>query len=242
MWRADSEELFVETRLPVADILRSPQQVVYFGAETDAPGRTYRWRLDAEGADAAGLRLCALPDGLPALSVYGTQFAEVYNEDGVRLYERFTAFPPAAVVFAAETIPDDTAAMTRMLDPAFDLRNIVVSSEPLDLPASPPRPAQPAEIVAAGNQRVVLRASTATPGILVLAHQFYAGWEAHVNGERAPIVRVNAILRGVPLPPGEHEVVFTFRPPALWIGAALSMFGLLLAAAMLLGSLRRSDI
>jgi hypothetical protein len=242
MWRgATGDDLFVETRLPVADILLTPQQVVYFGAETDAQGRTYRWQLSAEGADAAGLRLCAGVHGTPELSVYGTQFAEVYNEDGVPVYARFTAFPRAAVVFAAETIADDTAAANRILDPAFDLRNIVVSSTPLDLPAIPPQPAQQAEIVAASNQRVTVHANTVAPGVLVLADQFYAGWEAHVDGVPAPIVRVNAILRGVPLAPGDHEIVFTFCPRALWIGGALSIFGLLLAVVIFLGSLRRSS-
>ena len=204
------------------------------------PGQTFRWRLESEGADDAGLRLCADAAGAPSLSVYGTQFAEAGNEDGVRTYQRFTAFPRASVVYAAETIQDDASAITRILDPAFDLRNTAVSSEPL--PAcrpQPPRAAQAAEIVEDGNQRVVVRAQAEAPALLVLADQWYTGWEAKVDGAPAPIVRVNAVLRGVPLTPGQHEIVFEFRPPALLVGGVLSILGLALVAVLFISSLRR---
>jgi uncharacterized membrane protein YfhO len=74
--------------------------------------------------------------------------------------------------------------------------------------------------------------------MLVLADQWDPGWEARVDRVQAPIVRVNAILRGVPLAPGKHEVVFEYRPPALWAGGALSIMGLLCVAALLVFSLR----
>jgi hypothetical protein len=244
VWRgAQGDDLFVETRLPVADIANSPQQVVYFGAQPDAPGQTYRWRIDSDGADAAALRLCTDADGVPSLSLYGTQQQEVHKEDEVRVYDRFTAYPRASVVYAAETIADDAAAIERILDPAFDLRNTVVSSDagglPPDLPTTAPRAAQAAQIVDEGSQRVVVRATAQAPAVLVLTDQYDPGWEARVDGVVTSIVRVNTILRGVPLAPGEHEVVFEFRPPALWIGAALSLLGLLFAAALAVFSLRR---
>jgi hypothetical protein len=240
VWRgAEGDDLFVETRLPTADLANSPQQTIYFAAQPDAPGQIYRWRLDSEGADAASLRLCADATGTSSLSLYGTQLQEVHAEDGVRIYDRFTAYPRAAVVYAAETLSDDAAAIDRILDPAFDLRNTAVSSEATSLPALAPAPAHAAQIVAEDNQRIVVRATAAAPAMLVLADQHYPGWEARVDGIVTPIVRVNSILRGVLLAPGEHEVVFEFRPPALWAGAALSCIGLLFAAALLVFSLRR---
>ena len=241
IWRgATGGDLFVETRLPVTDVLNSPQRVVYFGAQPDAPGHTFRWRLESEGADGAGLRLCADAAGTPSLSVYGTQFAEEGSEDGIRTYRRFTAFPRASVVYAAETIQDDANAIVRILDPAFDLRNTAVSSEPIEgLPAEPPRAAQAAEIVEDDGQRVVVRAQAEAPALLVLADQWYTGWEARVDGAPAPIVRVNAVLRGVPLARGRHEIVFEFRPPALLAGGVLSILGLALVAVLFISSLRR---
>jgi hypothetical protein len=245
IWRgAEGDNLFVEAPLAVADIAAVPLQTVYFAPQVDAPGQTYRWRIDAQGADGAGVRLCTDARGLPALSLYGAQLSEVHREDDVRIYERFTAFPRAAVVYAAQVITDDAAAMTQILDPNFDLRNTVVSSSPLPispvLPAVPPQAAQPAEIAEEQNQRIVVRATAAAPGVLVLADQYAPGWEAHVDGVATPIVRVNTILRGLPLAPGAHEIVFAYRPPALGLGAALSFIGLTLAVAIFVFGRRRS--
>jgi uncharacterized membrane protein YfhO len=85
-----------------------------------------------------------------------------------------------------------------------------------------------------------VRATAEAPGVLVLADQFSPGWEAHVDGVATPIVRVNAILRGVPLTPGAHEIVFAYRPRGLALGAALSFTGLVLVVAFFIFGRRRS--
>jgi uncharacterized membrane protein YfhO len=46
-----------------------------------------------------------------------------------------------------------------------------------------------------------------------------------VNGAARPIVRANHTFRLVEVPAGESEVVFSFRPLSLRIGAAVSLLG-----------------
>jgi len=84
------------------------------------------------------------------------------------------------------------------------------------------------KVTAYGPQRIELRTANAQPGFLVLSEIYYRGWEAWVDGQRAPVERVNFTLRGVELSPGEHRVEFVFRAPSFRNGAAWSLAGAML--------------
>ncbi len=61
------------------------------------------------------------------------------------------------------------------------------------------------------------QASMSQGGLAVFSEIFYPkGWTATIDGEEAPILRVNYLLRGLEIPAGEHEVVFTFAPSSFY--------------------------
>ncbi|MGC8947560.1 MAG: YfhO family protein, partial [Anaerolineae bacterium] len=79
-----------------------------------------------------------------------------------------------------------------------------------------------------GPNDVVLFVETDAPALLVLSDTFYPGWQAEVDGERAPIYRTNAVFRGVLVPPGKHRVEMTFRPSSLRWSLMIWDMGLLI--------------
>ncbi|MFN8465107.1 MAG: YfhO family protein [Caldilineaceae bacterium] len=241
LWRDGTERtLAVETNTAVEEARQQGKWTVYFAPETDAPGRRYAWELSTEGVAGDGLRVCANSTGAAALSAYGPRVAAVDlpPDNGVRLYRRYAPLSRASVVYAAETITDPAPRLDRILDPAFDVRNTVVVEEAVSLPITPTLPASPAEIVTYHNNRVAIKATAQADGLLVLADQYFSGWEATVDGVPVPVQRVNHFMRGVPLTAGEHKVIFTFAPHSLQIGAALSVIGLLLAAVLIVKGTR----
>ncbi|MDG1822436.1 MAG: YfhO family protein [Flavobacteriaceae bacterium] len=75
--------------------------------------------------------------------------------------------------------------------------------------------------------------------LAVFSEQFYAnGWQAYVDGVAVPHFKVNYLLRGLIIPPGEHEVVFMFSPTIIQRGTLFMASGWVLFF-LLLGLLIR---
>jgi len=92
----------------------------------------------------------------------------------------------------------------------------------------------PVEVLEWTPNRIVLKADG--PGRLILGEVAYPGWEAEIDGTRAPIEEYDGLLRAVELGPGEHEVAFNFRSNSLRAGALVTLLGLMLLASI---SIRR---
>jgi hypothetical protein len=60
-------------------------------------------------------------------------------------------------------------------------------------------------------------------GTVVLRQQSARGWQVTVDGRPASALIVDGIFRGVKVSKGRHEIVWTYRPPALYIGAAMTI-------------------
>ena len=77
------------------------------------------------------------------------------------------------------------------------------------------------------------------------------GWKARIladdslPGKDVPVLRTNRVMRGVPLPAGEHHVVLTYEPTSYvigsWISAAAWITTLIALGAMCIAKRRRSS-
>jgi len=73
-----------------------------------------------------------------------------------------------------------------------------------------------------GAETLVIDVETASAGLLVVADTHAPGWRAHVDGKRAPILKVNGLFRGVAVPPGAQVVQFSYAPVSVTLGLLLS--------------------
>jgi hypothetical protein len=154
-------------------------------------------------------------------------FRRVHSGD-VKIYENQDLLDRAYVVpaAAAQFVPGRAAALAALRNPAFDPRRTVVieaaGPAQTDNPISPPDTAGTAEITAYAPEQVVISATLPGPGYLVLSDANYPGWRAWVDGEPAPILTANLLVRAVALPAGSHRVEFRFEPDSLRYGALIS--------------------
>ena len=82
--------------------------------------------------------------------------------------------------------------------------------------------------------------TAAEPVFAVFSEIFYnKGWSVTIDGKRADALRVDYILRGMPLPAGEHTVEWSFRAPHWGVVEAVTALSSLIVIAALIFALYR---
>lgn len=179
--------------------------------------------------DLLNLRYLILPQGVPVAGL-PPDIELVYDAD-VKIFRRTHALPRAYTVTHWKSVRTEQAALAA-LRAGFDFRSSVlleVEGQGPREPGAPAilQPAVPATIVRYTPNRVLIEATIERPSVLVLADTYYPGWEATVDGQWAPVLPANALVRGVPLPtPGRHVIEFRFRPRSVLIGGGVSLISL----------------
>ncbi|MDB5196744.1 MAG: hypothetical protein JWP88_1115, partial [Flaviaesturariibacter sp.] len=88
------------------------------------------------------------------------------------------------------------------------------------------------------NDTITYTTNTRSAQFAVFSEIYYpAGWNAYLDGTKTPYYKVNYLLRGMPVPAGQHTITFRFEPAAYttsyavakWSGILLYLF---LAAAL----------
>jgi hypothetical protein len=160
----------------------------------------------------------------------------------VKIYENLDVLPRAFIVHKVRLVADDAAALAGMRDATFDpssqavlnesscsfsasnLMRVALADQGARADVSPWKSAS---ITQYQPERVVIEAHLDEPGALVVTDAWYPGWRATVDGEPVSTCQADLLFRAVALEPGQHRVVFAFRPLGQWIGCAVSGIGLI---------------
>lgn len=125
----------------------------------------------------------------------------------------------------------DLATLHELVDKSFDPAQTVLLSEPL--PIQPGTNQNPGEVKfeSYAPKHIVLKARADSPAVLLLNDKYDPNWQVRVDGQPAPLLRCNFMMRGVQVPAGEHQIEFHFAPPLT--GLYVSLVALLLGAGLL---------
>lgn len=103
------------------------------------------------------------------------------------------------------------------------------------------------QLLANNNDLVTYQTNSSINQFAVFSEIFYEdGWIARIDGKEQPIFQTNYVLRGMEIPAGKHQIVFSFEPRSILIGKKASIGSsaiiwlLLIAAAV--GSYRKNKL
>jgi hypothetical protein len=189
---------------------------------------------NAQLFELLGIRFFMIPDGLEQRYVDPAilgRWQLLSRANGVAVYEDPKAMPRAFVTSRVEVVADPTQVLDRLS--TADLLDVAFVEEPLGdaLPSDTNRPATAgdppatAQVAEYSPNEVVIDVAAPHGGLLVLTDQYFAGWQASVDGAAAPIHRADYLFRGVVVPPGAHRVQFVYRPASVRRGLLLSLAG-----------------
>ncbi len=97
-----------------------------------------------------------------------------------------------------------------------------------------------AHVVRFEPHEIRLSADTTVPALLWISEVYDPDWVALVDGKPVPVLNSDYCFRAIALTAGHHDVLFQYRPKAVLIGAAFSLFGLVVVAIGLAARFRAS--
>jgi hypothetical protein len=176
--------------------------------------------------DAVGVRFVAAspgstpPAGMQAVPTVADDLSVFANPEA---YPH--AFTPAAVTFVGSE--DEAAAV---LDGSARLRDVSVVERPTDAMRAATG-SSTATVTELDWDRERLRVTSTGASVLVVASQYFPGWQATIDGRPTPIRPANLAMRAVAVPDGTHVLEFRYRPGSFRLGLVLALAGLLVLVA-----------
>jgi len=183
------------------------------------------------------------PDASTATADLVQLLTAVPSEKGPFAVIEFTgALPRAGFYTDWQSGLDDSTMLKRLGSPEFDPEQRVLISEPVPGPTRRPsavngaREDAGAAIVSYSPKRLTVKTRSSEPGILLLNDRWHPDWKVTVDGQPAPLLRANFLMRGVAVGTGEHLVEYRFEPAnrSLWVSFSALATGLVLMGVLVL--------
>ncbi len=156
------------------------------------------------------------------------------------LMERDTVPPYVRVVSGAAKLPEEQIPPT-VIDPRFPINAVALYSDTATVSPAAIRAGQmpvssPVRATLAdwrpGSIRVTLAGRSDSTAYLLVSENWYPDWHAEVDGKPVQALRGDYTLLSVALPPGAHEVRFTFSSRDYARGKLVTVCALLIAGAL----------
>ncbi|MFN8498301.1 MAG: flippase [Anaerolineae bacterium] len=195
--------------------------------------------LDSSLLDVLGVRYVVTTRAVerPGWTLAYDGEVKIYRNEDAKPRAFFASDAPGGIRYPLASAPRGVYSMLS----GVDARQVtVLDPTGMDEDALPPPPADLPKSPAATSNRITFRRYSPSTvemdvsrvgqgGLLVLADSFFGGWQAHLapadnpsTETDVPILRVDGIFRGIPIPPGTWRLRLVYSPMSFKLGLYLS--------------------
>ena len=145
---------------------------------------------------------------------------------GLKVYRNPQFLPRTWAVHQAVLVKDRPETNRLIQDPNFDLRRNVLISAPAPSMESCAPDNDQVQITRRTSSSIVMDATLACTGMVVMSESYAPGWNATVDGRPVTVREVFGALRGVAVPGGKHRIEMRYRPLSFRLGAGFTVAGI----------------
>ncbi|UCG33511.1 MAG: YfhO family protein, partial [Phycisphaerales bacterium] len=157
------------------------------------------------------------------------------------LIERDDYLPRAYFLPRWRTLDNEDAVLEAMRRADFDPRDVVLFDQDPGVDFASSGGGGEVSVTTYSPKRIVLEADVASDGFLVLSEMHYPGWHAYVDDNEVPVLRVDYLLRAVPLRAGRYDKIeVRYEPRSVTIGFVITAISAAALVATFLVVARRS--
>ena len=170
---------------------------------------------------------------------------QVFRTPEVILYERDPALPHAWIVHDVRSVNRGEALPLLTSGSIDPYQTALVEGTPPETAAPDGAATESARVIAYEPDTMTIATQAAAPGLLVVSEVYESGWRAYVDGAEVAILPTDHVLRGIPIPAGEHTVELRYDPLSLRLGlwvSGVATAAMLIAFAVAGGSWLRRRI
>jgi hypothetical protein len=161
------------------------------------------------------------------------RYASYDRERRVTIYENPEYLGRAWFVENVETINEPRQIFRRLNHPDFNPAHSAILEQ--EIPKIEKPDSTFVDLKTFSLHNLEFDVATDRNSLLVVSEIYYpAGWNAYLNGREIDIYPVNYILRGLVIPPGEHQLEMRFEPESYRISLILSLIGLIITTILVI--------
>ncbi len=151
----------------------------------------------------------------------------IWQQDKFQVFQRETVIPR---IFQTTRylVASDEEIINKIYDPQFDLRTLLLESQPpLDIQSSDQSAVEP-EIIKYSPGEIIIKTKLDQNSLLFVSDAHDPNWHVKIDGQTTPLLRAHYAFLSAAVPKGEHTVEFYYQSKSFKTGVHITMASLVM--------------